>query len=173
MRTRMRILIAATAVMIGAGTADGAGIDTVSPRVRSTHPYIRAMIEEAARRSATFRRLVSDIEATDGIVYVEQGVCGHSVRACLALSVTPAGDFRILRVLVDARQRDWNVMASIGHELQHALEVLATRATTSEGIFIFYQREGVTMGDAFETTAAERIGTAVERDVSSFSKRPL
>lgn len=174
MRTRMHILIAATAVVIGAGTSHGAGIDTVSPRVRSTHPYIRAMIEEAARRSATFRRLVSDIEATDGIVYVEQGVCGHSVHACLALSVTPAGGFRILRVLVDARQRDWNVMSSIGHELQHALEVLAnTRVTTSEGIFIFYQREGVTIGDSFETTAAERIGTAVERDVSAFSKRPL
>ena len=170
----MRILIAATAVMIGAGTGHAAGADNVSPRVRSSHPYIRAMIEEAGRRSATFRRLVSDIEATDGIVYVEQGVCGHSVRACLALSVTPAGEYRILRVLVDARRRDWNVMASIGHELQHALEVLANpRVTTSEGMYLLYQREGDTMGGSFETAAAERVGTAVERDVISFSKRPL
>ena len=171
---RMRILIAATAITIGAVTCAEADMDPVSPRVRSGHPYIRAMIAEAARRSATFRRLVSDIEATDGIVYVEQGACGHRVHACLAMAVTPAGDYRILKVLIDARQRDWNVMASIGHELQHALEVLTnTRGTRFEGIFFFYQREGVTTGDSFETTAAVRIGTAVERDVSSFSKRPL
>src|SRR5262249_32470243 len=118
MRARMRILIAITAATISAATgaaSDDAGI----PVVRSSHTYIGWMRAEAAKRSATFRRLVSDIEATDGIVYVEQGACGHRVRACLALSVTPAGGYRILRVFVDARQPDWNVMASIGHELQH------------------------------------------------------
>jgi hypothetical protein len=168
----MRIIIAATALAIGACAGEAADADPVGPRIRSSHPYIRAMIEEAARRSATFRRLVTDIEETDGIVYVEQGACGHRVHACLALSVTPAADYRILRVLVDARQPDWNVMASIGHELQHALEVLAnTRVTTAEGIFLFYQRESATMGETFETAAAERIGMAIEKDVNSFSKR--
>jgi hypothetical protein len=55
----------------------------VGPRVRSNHPYIRAMIADAQVRTATFRRLLATIAATDGIVYVEEGDCRHGVRACL------------------------------------------------------------------------------------------
>src|SRR5205807_2119507 len=71
------------------------------------------------------RRLVDAIEVTDGIVYVEEGNCHHKARACLPPIVTAADKFRFLRIVVDARQQDWRVMADIGHELQHALEVLA------------------------------------------------
>ena len=142
------------------------------PRVRSTHAYIRAMIDEATTRSATLRRLVAAISDTNGIVYVEQGDCGHSVRACLTLSVTPAGDYRFLRVLVDARQPDWEVMASIGHELQHALEVLREPGlTTSEAIFLFFVREGVTMGESFETPEAIRAGNAVRNEVGAYARK--
>jgi hypothetical protein len=149
--------------------ADGTGA-----RVRSSHAYIRAMIDEANRRSVTFRRLVAAIEETDGIVYVEQGECGHSVRACLTLSVTPTTGFRFLRVIIDARQPDWDVMASIGHELQHALEVLENATLRStEAIVLFYLREGVTMGDTFETAQATRMGNAVKSDVVSFAKKRM
>ena len=165
-------MIAAAVVLAATGSARAAERETVGPRVRSSHPYIRAMIEEAAQRSPTFRRLIENIEATDGIVYVEQGVCGHHVRACLAMMVTPTGDYRFLRVLIDARQPDWNVMATIGHELQHALEVLENRTiTTSEAIYLFYKREGETMDDHFETGAAERMGDIVSKEVTSFSRR--
>ena len=171
---RLSVILPAVGIVAATCAANGAGRDDIGPRVRSSHPYIRAMIDEAAHRSPTFRRLVGDIEATNGIVYVEQGVCGHHVRACLAMWVTPAGDFRFLRVLIDARQPDWNVMATIGHELQHALEVLENpRVATSEAIFLFYQREGVTMGESFETGAAERAGNLVKNEVNSFSKRSL
>jgi hypothetical protein len=125
------------------------------------------MIEEAAQRSRTFSRLVNAIEATNGIVYVEHGACGHSVRACLSLHVVPAGGYRILRVMVDARQRDWEVMASIGHELQHALEVLGNVAlTTTEAVFLFYSH-GQTSGDSFETTEAIKAGNSVRNEVAS------
>ena len=113
----------------------------VAPRVRSSHAYIRAMIDEAQVRSATFRHLVRAIEATDGIVYVEEGDCRHGVRACLPLVITSTGDFRILRVLIDARQKDWDVMAEIGHELQHALEVFSERnvRANEQIFFLFYK----------------------------------
>lgn len=144
----------------------------VTPRVRSSHDYIRAMIAEAAQRSPTFDRLIEAIEATDGIVYVEQGACAHSLRACLSLAVTPAGDFRILRVMVDARQPDWEVMASIGHELQHAVEVLGNKTLTStEMVFLFYTREGMTMGEVFETAVAIRVGNAVRSEVGNYARR--
>jgi len=146
--------------------------DETGARVRSSHAYIRAMIDEATRRSATFRRLVATIEETDGIVYVEQGECRHNVRACLTLNVTPTTDFRFLRVIVDARQPDWDVMASIGHELQHAIEVLEnTTLRSTELIILYYLREGLTMGDTFETAAAMRAGDAVKNEVVSFARK--
>jgi hypothetical protein len=146
--------------------------ETARPRVRSSHAYIRAMIDEASQRSATFRALVEAIEKSDGIVYVEQGECAHRVRACLMMSIASTAEYRFLRVLVDARQPDWEVMSSIGHELRHAVEVLSEPGVRStEAVFLFYFREGMTMGETFETSAAIRAGDAVKNEVVSFSKR--
>jgi hypothetical protein len=175
-------MLVALAALIGLGVAHAAGAAATGavsrveawPRVRSSHPYIRAMIDEAMSRSPTFSRLVGAIEATDGILYVEQGDCHHSVRACLIPAATLASDFRILRVLVDSRKPDWEVMSSIGHELQHALEVLSDRGlTTAEAIYLFYSRQHATIGDTFETGEAVRAGDAVRGEVASFARRKV
>src|ERR1700674_2316562 len=141
------------------------------PRGRSKHPYIRAMISEAQVRSATFRRLVGAIEATDGIVYVEEGACGHGVRACMPPVVTAVTDFRILRVVVDPRQQDWEVISSIGHELQHALEVLNDRTlrTNTALMFVISQAHAIT-GAAFETRDALDVGDAVLNEIAAFAR---
>src|SRR5712671_6004673 len=62
-------------------------------RVRSNNPSIAAIIQEAAQRSMVFRRLIATIDATDGLVYVDEGTCGHSVSACLSLSVQVTGPY--------------------------------------------------------------------------------
>ena len=156
------------------GNVSGGATSPVGPRVRSSHVYLQAMIAEAAVRSSTFRGIVAAIEATNGIVYVEHGACQHSVRACLALNVTAAAGYRILRVIVDARQPDWDVMASIGHELRHALEVLENPAlvdTTS--VYLFYAQGRQANGRAFETQAAIDAGFAVRHELSDFAKGTL
>lgn len=124
------LVIVAVATMLTQG-------DALGLRVRSSHPYIVAIITEAQVRSAMFRGLIHTIEGTDGIVYVEEGDCHQPVRACLPPVVTSAGGFRFLRVLVDARQQDWDVMADIGHELQHAIEILRdSRVRSSESLVL-------------------------------------
>jgi hypothetical protein len=140
------------------------------PRVRSSSALIRGAIDDAVAWSPTFRRLVTAIGATDGIVYVEPGVCGHGVRACLNFSVTRAAGFRFLRVVVDLRNASTSngrldLIGTIGHELWHALEVLADRTLdTTEAIFQFYAREAPTIRNSFETTAAVAIGGRVRRE---------
>ena len=144
------------------------------PRVRTSHAYLRAMISEAALRSPTFRGIVAAIEATDGIVYVEHGACKPGIRACLVMDVTPAASFRILRVIVDARQPDWDVMASIGHELRHALEVLENRGIVDNAsLYFFYAEKRDAKDRPFETRAATDAGFAVRREVSSFARGKL
>jgi hypothetical protein len=146
----------------------------VRPRVRSSHAYLRAMIDEAVVRSSTFRRIVGAIEATDGIVYVEHGDCKHGVHACLVLEVTAAASCRILRVIVDARQPDWDVMASIGHELRHALEVLEDSGLADTArVYLFYAQAHQEKDRPFETRAAIDAGFAVRNEVSSFARGRL
>jgi len=162
--------VAAVDGTVGPGRADSLS----GPRVRSSHRYLRAMIDEAALRSSTFRSIVAAIEATNGIVYVEHGACMHGVRTCLALDVTTAAGYRILRVFVDARQPDWDVMASIGHELRHALEVLENPALVDRvSVYLFYAQNRGAKDRPFETRAAIDAGFAVRNEVSSFAKGRL
>jgi hypothetical protein len=110
-------------------------------RVRSSHPRLAALISEARERSHTFRALMTSIEATDGIVFVDEGRCPHRAAACLTWHVTLAGSYRMLFVRVDMRKSDLDLMASAGHELQHALEVLANASLRSSAeIQLFYKR---------------------------------
>ena len=98
-------------------------------------------------------------------MWVEEGRCRHSVRACLAYSVTQAGPNRLLRVVVEVRKPDWELMGSIGHELYHAVEVLSQPWVKSSGaIYLFYKSVGVPSGDRFETPAARKAGDAVRRE---------
>ena len=45
------------------------------------------------------------------------------------------------------------------------------RLTTTEAIFLFYEREGLTMGRAFETPEAVRIGNVVRNEVDRYSRK--
>ena len=133
-------------------------------RLRSLGSTLASIVTEATVRSATFRQLAHAISQTDGIVYVEDGDCGHGVRACLA-TVTTAGANRIVRVRVDANTADWNLMGSIGHELQHAVEVLSSPiVSNTKALYLFYQRNGIRTGSVFETAAAVRAGNDVRAE---------
>jgi hypothetical protein len=137
----------------------------VVPRLRTMDGALAAIATQAIARSATFRQLVQAISRTDGIVYVEHGRCGHGVRACL-LAVMTAGANRVVRVRVAANKIDWDLMGSIGHELQHAVEVLGNPAVTSTAaMHVHYGHEGYRVGNVFETAAAVQAGNNVRAEV--------
>jgi len=122
----------------------------------------------------TFRGLVDRINSTDGIVYVSEGECKHGVRACLSNTMTMAGPNRVLRILVDPRKADRELMGSIGHELQHAVEVLSHRnIRSSSEVTLFYLNTVGLVGDRFETFAAIVAGNAVRTELrdSAAAKR--
>jgi len=146
--------------------------DSTSPHVRTDHPVLATLIREGIARSTTFRRLVDAIQSTDGVVYVEQGRCGHGVRVCLALSMTVAGPHRVLRMVVEDLHPEAEAIRAIAHELYHALEILGQPTiTTSEGIYLFFKQYGSWRGDAFETEAAVEAGNAVSRELRKRTRR--
>jgi hypothetical protein len=167
-RMRRSVMWAIVVLLLTGSTlrSEGPNAPSAMPRVRSSDATIASAIAEAESRSATFRSLVRAIEGTDGIVYVERGRCGHRVPACLTLSIVSAGGFRLLRVLVDTSFSLVSLMATIAHELRHALEVLSEPGVrTLTAAYMFYMREAPTANDAFETVAAIRAGAAVASEL--------
>ena len=167
-RMRRSVMWSVVAVLLGSMTCgiEGSEATVRMPRVRSSDAVIASALAEAESRSATFRSLVNTIEGTDGIVYVERGRCGHGVPACLSLSVVSGGGYRWLRILVGSVDDVVSLMATLGHELRHAIELLTEPAVrTTAAAYLYYLREAPTSRDAFETTAAIRAGLAVEREL--------
>ena len=115
--------------------------------------------------------MVETINASDGIVYVEDGQCGHGVRACFT-SVTAAGRNRILSVKVDTRNADWDLMGSIAHELRHTIEVLGNpKVVDNESMLFFYASVGSRRpGRVFETIAAVEAGNAVRDELRKHAR---
>jgi hypothetical protein len=155
--------------LVGAGRpAAATGADEAAiGHVRSSNAAIAALIQQASERSKTFRGLLETINASDGIVYVEEGTCGHGVRACFA-TVTVAGPNRLLWLKVDTRKADRDLMGIIGHELRHTIEVLSNPTVTNQfTMYYFYSRLGQARSDgrAFETDAAIEAGEAVRAEV--------
>ncbi len=135
-------------------------------RVRSEHPLLAAAIIQGAERSTTFRLLIKAIDATDGLVYVMEGKCGEGVRACLHMSVELSGENRLLRILVNPRRAPGcELIASIGHELQHALEALSNpNVRTSFGLSSFFHQIGPEGSRRFETSEAIQVGLVVGKE---------
>ena len=92
------------------------------------------------------------------------GECGHGVRACLKMWMQVSGPNRFVRIVINRSKadRDVDVMGSLGHELQHAIEVLSEPAVTN-GVTMYnsLRRTAPTDGNRFETTAAVNTGNAV------------
>jgi hypothetical protein len=152
--------------------AGGTGETSAIPRVRSSDPLIVAAIARGVERSPIFRGMIATIDASDGVVYLEEGVCWQQGRSCLLHSLTLSGPNRLLRIRVNARKPDGcRFVASIGHELQHAIEVLSDPSVrSSAAMFYLFRRIGVTQHHSVETTAAILAGLAVGKEMC---RRPV
>jgi hypothetical protein len=139
---------------------------TASSRVRSESSWITEAIAEGNDTSPTFQGLITAINATDGMVYVQEGQCRPSVRACLHLSVGIAGPYRFLRILIGPGSvPGCEFIGVLGHELQHALEVLSNpRIRNWRQMYSFFDLNGKTIYDTFETDAAISVEMQVERE---------
>jgi hypothetical protein len=80
-----------------------------------------------------------------------------------------AGPNRVLQILIDGRKTDREAMGSIGHELQHAVEVLSNPTIRSVGkMYFLYKRICNPCGLRFlETDAAIRAGDAVRGELQT------
>ena len=137
------------------------------PILRPMHERVEMLIATGMDRSATFRQLVRRIEHSDVIVYVEarhdlrDGV-GGSMRF-LARSATD----RFVRIQLNADCSNHTLVALLGHELQHVVEVADHAEVQSpEDLRAFYRRTGLRTGpDTFDSEEARQTGYLVRAEI--------
>jgi hypothetical protein len=169
----------ATAVAAAALAMAPASIGATTPafpappmsHIRTTDPKVAGVLQSAFDRSATFRKLVAVIDASDSYVYVEAGKCRHGVRACF-VSVTASDANRYMRVIVDSRRNDLELSGLIAHELRHTIEVIAEPSVRSNAAkYHFYERTAIhASGGTRETLAAIKAGETVWSEVKKWNR---
>ena len=163
----LRAALVAVCSTVIATTATAQDTSSPYPRVRSSDQRLNAALRDGVERSPILRRLIQTIDASDGLIYLHEGVCVHGGPACLVMSVRIAGPNRLLHILVDLRKRGGcQIVGSIGHELHHAVEVLSDPSVRSDwGIVSFFYNTGTKRDwGRFETEAAKQVGLDVERE---------
>jgi hypothetical protein len=115
------------------------------------------------KKSPTFRQLVNRLEQSDVIVYIDvrPDMPGHLGGALRFLAKSARA--RFLRVNLNRVYPVTTLVALLGHELQHAVEVAdAPDVMSAEDLRVLYRRVGVCTGpDSYDSLAARRTGIRV------------
>lgn len=156
----------------------------VASAVRSSDAQVQSLLIEGCRLSPTLRRLADAIGRTDGVVYLTTGACQlRTLRGCLLHTIVDTGNARYLWIRVGANADRSELIVTIGHELQHALEVLSHTNVRSKRALLEWYRFGesqaygsTTLANPFrsyETTAAIDAGDAVRSELAKVPAVPV
>jgi hypothetical protein len=139
--------------------------------IRSLNQFVTEALHEGLAKSPALRALVAELEASNVILYLEEGHCPKSA-ACTMIATTPDRRVRLLRVNFVLRtpqgasvflcHRD-RLIAQIGHELQHAVEIARNPEVVDEAtLAALYIRIGhQNRSNGYESDEAIRSGELV------------
>lgn len=188
MATRWVWFIVAGTLMVGSGVRAEAkskasnaracpAAAAVPEQIRTTNCEMMQAIVIGMSTSQTFRRLLERVAELRGIVYltaaqVVQAERRRVIDGALQHRVTVAGPYRLLFVTVTPYS-DLRAIAILAHELQHAVEVLESGATTAQAIGRLFERIGMRVGArTTETAAALDIQSSVINELATAKQRP-
>lgn len=142
------------------------------PRIRTTDARLTTLLQEGVARSSTLRGLVDRIEAGDVIVYLSLSPLMKSSLAGKLTWMSRAGQYRYLRAQINTELSPDQMIATLAHELQHAVEVSdAADVVDQRSLIELYKRIGepsrAITSAGWETTAAYETGLQVRRELVS------
>lgn len=139
-------------------------------RIRPQDPRLTMLLRQGVERSATLRALVDRIEASNVFVYISLSPLMKSNMAGKLTWMTRAGEFRYLRATINTEQNSDQMIATLAHELQHAVEVMEEELVSDQrSLQELYKRIGRPsvsgLGSGWETEAAQQTGLRVRREL--------
>jgi hypothetical protein len=146
--------------------------DPSTDHVRTSEPAIVALLDAGRRSSPTFRELLKTLDESDVIVYVKPKLTRPGLNAYLAHNIVASGGYRYLRIAVELRGAWRHLVASLGHELQHAVEVArAPTVRDDAGLVQMFERSNLKFGcqagagECYETKAAKDVEATILEEV--------
>jgi hypothetical protein len=142
-------------------------LESPTRHIRSAFPYVNSLLKDGFYRSPTFARLVTRLERSDLIVYVElapqmpPGVEGR------LLMLPVAHGTRYVRIQIGMQGSVTDAIVLLGHELRHATELADAPGVTDIGGFVaLYERIGQKSGShQYETAAAQDAARQVRTEI--------
>ena len=138
-------------------------------RIRPQDSRLVELLGVGVARSPTLRGIVNRLEAGNVIVYVSL----RPTRSGLAGTLTwmsGAGAYRYLRATISTEQSADQMIATLAHELHHALEISDDQTVIDQRSLIgLYKRIGrptlTGVAEGWDTAAAEETGFRVRREL--------
>ena len=142
----------------------------VSPdrRVRGADMRVQEYLTTGFNRSTTFARLLTALNASDVIVYIERVMTLPRDTMGRLTMVPTKGNARYLRIQIKSDLSMQEAIALIGHEMRHALEVAEDPSVRdSDALIQLYERIGHSSGGehVYDTTAAQDVGRQIRREL--------
>jgi hypothetical protein len=169
------LLLLIVAPRVAAAT-DPAPTSQHQPHIRTLETRLQFVLSQGAEASATFRALVTQLEHSDVVVYLEYERCmrrdGRRLAGRLTF-VSAAGGFRYVLVRIRSMPSLDQEIAIVAHELQHAVEVANHPAIVDAASMLReYSRFGrltrtTNHAFMFDTRAAVDVGWQVQRELRS------
>ena len=167
----MRVLAAlALSFVVMTSASLAAAVPDVQLRIRPQNDRLTKLLRQGSARSTTFKALVDRIEASNVIVYVAFNPMMKANLSGMLTWMARAGDFRYLRASIRHDLTADQMIATLAHELQHAVEVIEDESVTDESSLAkLYRRIGTPSSGAtppgWETVAAQQTGFRVRREL--------
>lgn len=136
--------------------------------VRTLDRRVADALAEGVRRSATFEQLVTALDTSDVIAYIEFAHDLPSTTLGRLILATRSQANRYVRIHVRPALTMDELIATIGHELRHAVEIAEAPIIRDEASMRrYYQRAGAgrSHGTGFETRAAQDAGYRVRSEL--------
>ncbi len=159
----LHVVALATALMAAAPSAT---VRTL-PHIRTVSPFLSSLIDDARDHSPTFARQVETVEQSDVIVFFEAAPQMEARFRGRVHFMSASGGVRYVRIQVRTAMNRTDIIASLAHELQHAIEISCHREVVSEETLAALYRR---IGDEhewcmFETEEAVQVGRAVRSEL--------
>jgi len=136
--------------------------------VRTTNENVQRLLERGVSKSPTFAALLARLNASDVIVYIEQTLDMPKTLEGRLLLMPLANHQRYLRIQINRNGSPNELVATIGHELRHAIEVAeATEVRDETALELLYRRIGMgRRGEhTYDTEAARTTGRRVRKEL--------
>jgi hypothetical protein len=143
------------------------------PHVRTTDRYVRTLIKAGAAHSATLRKLLSQLDASDVVAYVRVDTTLPGQMSGRTWFVSSAAGIRYVEIALKPTGRPLSTVAMLAHELAHAIEVALDAAIVDpQSMAERYLSTGIVRGGGspmlVDTDFARGTGTTVQRELTPF-----